>query len=136
MLKALQKISSLFRSTDRTNGTSTVICRIISATVKVLVLSPILVKLCNQGMAGVDLIDQKTVAYRLFRKSKFTFLLKNIFWLNGYCLVDSDIAYKSLRILELRFANLKIIVANLLVCCADCKRSFPEGPLNKRWLLQ
>ena len=66
MLEALQKISSPFRSTDRTNGTSTVICRIISATVKVLVLSPILVKLCNHGMAGVDFIDQKTVAYGLF----------------------------------------------------------------------
>ena len=44
-------------------------------------------------MAGVDFIDQKTVAYGLFWKSKFTFLPKNIFWFNGYCLVNSDIAY-------------------------------------------
>ena len=88
-------------------------------------------------MAGVNLIDQKTVAYGLSWKSKFTFLPKNVFWFNGYYLVNSDIAYKNLRILDLRFTNLKIVVANLLIlCCADCKRSLPEGPPNKRWLLE
>ena len=40
-----------------------------------------IIKLYNNGKGGVDIIDQKTAAYRLDRKSKY---VDNVFWSHRY----------------------------------------------------
>ena len=40
---------------------------------------PKVVKLCNSGMGGVDLMDQRTAVYRLDRKSSVRFYLQFFF---------------------------------------------------------
>ena len=119
------------------NGTSTVIHQINGAAVKALVPCPIFVKLYKHRMSGVDFIYQKLAAYGLKWKRKFKFYLKMSLKLTAIAIVNSDIVYKSLRILELRFVDLKIVVANLLIgCYTDCKRSFPGSHPRKRRLLE
>ena len=100
---------------DGMNGTSTVIHQINGAAVKALVPCPIFVKLYKHRMSGVDFIYQKLAAYGLKWKRKFKFYLKMSLKLTAIAIVNSDIVYKSLRILELRFVDLKIVVANLLI---------------------
>lgn len=52
---------------------------------------PNVVKLFNNSKRGVDLIDQKTVVYRLDRKSKFRFYLRMLFDLLDVAVVNSHI---------------------------------------------
>ena len=49
---------------------------------------PKVVKLCNSGMGGVDLMDQRTAVYRLDRKSSVRFYLQFFFFFDLM-----DIAY-------------------------------------------
>ena len=59
------------------------------------------------------------------------------FDLMDIAIVNSDMVYKSLRILALHFEDLKIVVANLLIgCYTGCKRSFPESHPSKRRLFE
>ena len=46
-----------------------------SSKINSLVPCPKVVKLCNSGMGGVDLMDQCTAVYRLDRKSSVRFYL-------------------------------------------------------------
>ena len=50
-----------------------------SSKTKSSVPCPKIVKLYNSGMVGIDLIDQRTVAYRLHQKSSVRFYLRIFF---------------------------------------------------------
>ena len=61
---------------------------------KYLVLCHKVVKLYNSGMGGVDLMDQRTAAYRLNRKSSVRFYLRIFFDLMDITCVNSYLIYK------------------------------------------
>ena len=61
-------VSNKMRQTEGSPTKTSVSCRNI-------------IKLYNNGKGGVDIIDQKTAAYRLDRKSKY---VDNVFWSHRY----------------------------------------------------
>ena len=62
---------------------------------------PKVVKLCNSGMGGVDLMDQRTAVYRLDRKSSVRFYLQFFFdliwWISHMPIIASFITWNILR---------------------------------------
>ena len=94
---------------------------------------PNLVKLYNNGMGGVDIMDQKAAAYRLDRKSKFRFYLRIFFDLMDVALVNSFISFEALGRTGLEFLDFKIVVAKALIGrYVSRKISFPETRPSKR----
>ena len=100
---------------------------------KIAVNCPNIVKLYNNSMGGVDLMDQKTAAYRLGRKSKFRFYLRIFFDLLDVALVNAFIVFQSLRPTSLSLLDYKLIVAKGLIgLYCSRKRAFPESRPSKR----
>ena len=58
-----------------------------------LVSCPKVVKLYNSDMGGVDLMDKRTAAYRLDRKSSVIFYLRIFFDLMGVAFANSYLIY-------------------------------------------
>ena len=56
---------------------------------KSLVPCPKVVKLCNSSMGGVEVMDQRTAAYRMDRKSSVMFYLRIFFDLMDIACVNS-----------------------------------------------
>ena len=63
------------------------------------------------GMGGLDLVDQRTAAYHLDRKSSIRFYLKISFYLMDVGCASSYIAYDILHLDDLTLLNFKIAVA-------------------------
>ena len=76
---------------------------------------PKIVKLCNSGMGGVDLMDQCTRAYRLDRKWSVTFYLRIFFDLIDIACVKSYLIYNMKHPSKLSLLNYKIFVAKSLI---------------------
>ena len=103
---------------------------------KTPVSCPTIIKMFNQGMEGVDLIDQKTAAYRLDRKSKFRFYLRLFFDLMDVALVNSHIVYSKLWN-DICLLDFKIVIATSLIGrYSNRQRSYPTGHTNKRKSLE
>ena len=78
------------------DGTSNVMRRAEGSATKTPVSCPnIITKMYNASMGGVDVIDQKTAAYQLNRKSKFRFYLRMFFDLIDIAIVNSHIVLRS-----------------------------------------
>ena len=75
------------------DGMSNVMRRTKSSATKTPVLCPSIIKMCNASIGGGDVIDGKTVAYQLDRKSKFRFYLRMFFDLIGIAIVNSHISW-------------------------------------------
>ena len=75
---------------------------------------PNIIKFCNNGMYGVDIMDKKTAAYRLDRKSKYRFYLSTFFDLMDVKHVNSHIVYMKLGD-DILLLNFKIVVAKALI---------------------
>ena len=71
-------------------------------------------KFCKNGMYGVDIMDKKTAAYRLDRKSKYRFYLSTFFDLMDVKHVNSHIVYMKLGD-DILLLNFKIVVAKTLI---------------------
>ena len=83
-VNGMSGISNIMR---RTKGSATI----------TLVSCPNVIKLYNNGMGGVDIMNQKTAPYRIDCKSKYRFYLKMFFDLIYVALVNSHIVYTTLR---------------------------------------
>ena len=82
-------------------------------------------------MGGVDIIDQKTAAYRLDCKRKFRFYLMMFFNLIGIAIVNSYIVYTKLGN-SISLLDFKIVVAKSLIGrYSNRQRSFPLSRTNK-----
>ena len=89
-----------------------------------------IIKLYNDAMGVVDIMDQSTAAYRLDRKSKYRFYLSMFLHLSkyrtckqSYCLDDNDIS----------LTNFKTVLAKSLIGrYSNRKRSFPTSMPRKR----
>ena len=110
--KAVMLLSTNLEGMD---SCSNMMCRTKGSANKIPINCPNIVKLSNNGMDGVDIIDQKTAAYRLDRKSKFRFYLRIFFDLMDVALVNSYIAFQALGETNLNLLYFKIVVAKSLI---------------------
>ena len=118
------------------SGSSNVMRRMKGSSTKTPVPCPNIIKMYNNGMGGVDLMDQKTAAYRLDRKSKFRFYLRIFFDLLDVALFNSHIVYSKLGN-ELSLLNYKVVVANSLIGrYSNRQRAFPMTRPSKRKTLE
>ena len=67
--------------------------------------------MCNSNMGHVDVIDQKTAAYRLDFKSKFRVYLRMFFDLNDIVIVNSHIGIRSL-VIQFPYLISKLLLQN------------------------
>ena len=72
---------------------------------------PKVVKLYNSSMCGVDLMNQRTAAYRLDRKSSIRFYLRIFFDLMDIPCVNSYLIYNMKHPSKLSLLDYKIVVA-------------------------
>ena len=117
-------------------GTTNVYRRTKGSANKIAVPCPNIIQMYNKGMGGVDLMDQKTAAYRLDRKSKFRFYLRLFFDMMDVGLVNSHIIHTKVGG-DLSLLEYKIVVANMLIGrYTNRKRSFPSCRASKRRSLE
>ena len=87
-------------------------------------------------MGGVGIIDQKTAAYPLDRKSKFRFYLRMLFNLIDIAIVNSHIVYTKLGN-SISLLDFRIIVAKSLIGrYSNQQQSFPLSRTSKRKALE
>ena len=97
------------------DGTSNVMRRAEGSATKTPVSCPnIITKMYNASMGGVDVIDQKTAAYRLDRKRKFRFYLRMFFDLIDIAIENDAIVYTKLGN-SISLLDFKIVVAKSLI---------------------
>ena len=94
---------------------------------------PKVVKIYNSGMGGVDLMDQRTAAYRLDRKSSVKSYLCILFDLMDIAFVNSYFIYNMKHPNKLSLLDYKIVVAkNLIQYHQGRKRAVPMSTPSKR----
>ena len=104
-----------------------------SSKTKSSVPCPKVVKPYNSNMGGVDLMNQRTAAYRLDRKSSVNFYLRIFFVLMDIACVSSYLIYNMKHPNELSLLGYKIVVAkNLIQYHQDRKRVVPMSKPSKR----
>ena len=97
------------------------------------VTSPKFVKLYNSGMGGVDLMDQRTAAYRLDRKSSARFYLHIFFDLMDIACVNSYLIYNMKHPNKLSLLYYEILVAESQIQYHQGqKRAVPMSRPSKR----
>ena len=96
------------------SGVSNVRRRTKGSATKAPVSCPKIVKLYNNAMRGVNIIDQEKTAYRLNRKNKYHFYLRMFFDLINGPLVNSHIVCIKLGN-GISLLNFKIFVAKALI---------------------
>ena len=94
---------------------------------------PKVVKPYKSNMGGVDLMNQRTAAYRLDRKSSVNFYLRIFFDLMDIACVSSYLIYNMKHPNKLSLFDYKIIVSkNLIQYHQDRKRVVPMPKPSKR----
>ena len=105
----------LFSNIEGMSTTSTILCRQKGSASKILVPCPDVIKMYNQGIGGVDLIDQRTAAYHLDRKSRVRFYLRIFFDLMDIAYANSFVVYNMLYPNDLTLLDFKTIIATYLI---------------------
>ena len=82
---------------------------------KSLVPCPKVAKLCNSSMGGVEVMDQRTAAYRLVRKSYVIFYLRIFFDMMDIACVIGYLIYNVKHPNKLPLLDYKIVVAKKLI---------------------
>ena len=103
------------------------------STTKSVIPCPTVVKLYNNGMGGVVLIDQQTAAYQLYHKSSVRFYLRIFFDLLDIACVNSFLVYdmkypKQSTLLDCKIA----ITRNLIRWHQSRQRAVPSSRPSKR----
>ena len=94
---------------------------------------PTVLKLCNNGMGEMDLMDQQTAAYQLDRKSSVRFYLRIFFDLLDIACVNSFLVYKMKYLKQLILLDCKIVIAkNLIRWHQSRQRDVPLSRPSKR----
>ena len=82
---------------------------------KICFSCPTVVKLYNNDMDGVDLMDQRTAAYRLDRNSSIRFYLRIFFDLLDIVCVNSFLVYNMKHPKQITLLGYKIVIAKNLI---------------------
>ena len=118
---------------EGTNDVLSIQRRKKSSKTKSSVPFPKVVKLYNSSMGGVDLMDQRTVAYRLDRKSFVRFYLRIFFDLIDVTCANSYLIYNMKHPTKLSLFDYKIVAAkNLIQYHQGWKRAVPMSRPSKR----
>ena len=122
----------LAANVDGMSGVPNIMRRTKASATQAPVSSPSIIKLYNNDMNGVDIVDQKTAAYRIDRKSKYRFYLRIFFDLMDVALVNSHIVYTKLDN-DILLLNFNIVVTKSLICrYSNCKRFLPTSRKSKQ----
>ena len=98
------------------NQTSSVSCRVKGKSATTPVPCPSIVKEYNNSMGGVDLLDQRTAAYKSDRiSSSGYYYLRLFFDLMDIAVVNSHIGYKVLYPKGMELLDFKIVIAKSLI---------------------
>ena len=98
------------------NQISSVRCRVKGKSAQIPVPCPSIVQEYNNGMGGVDLLDQRTAAYKLDRKSSSgCYYLRLFFNLMDIAVVNSHVVYKALYPKGMELLDFKIVIAKSLI---------------------
>ena len=98
---------------------------------------PKVVKLYNSGMGGVDLMDHRPAAYRLYRKSSVTFYLRIFFDLMDIACVNSYLIYNMKHPDKSSLLDYKIaLTKNLIQYHQGWKRAGPRTNLNQLIIME
>ena len=113
--------------------TSTVLRRQKGSESKIQVPCPDVIKMYSHGMGGVDLIDQRTAAYHLGRKSRVRFYLRIFFDLMNIACANSFVVFNMLHLNDLTLLDFKIIIATYLIGRYTSRSRFPpEGKTGSK----
>ena len=122
-------IASLFSATN-VDG-MIVIRKTKGSATKTTVFCPNIIKLYNNEVVSVDIMDQTAAVYRLDCKSKYCFYLRMFFDLIDVAIVNIHILYSKLGN-DISLLNLKIVVAKALIGrYSNRKRFFPTSRQSK-----
>ena len=114
------------------DGTSNVMRRSKGSATKTPVSCPNIIKMYNVSMSGVDVIDHKTAACRLGRKSKIRFYWRIFLDLIDIVIVNSHIVYTKLGN-SISLLDFKIVVSKSLIeRYSNRQRSFPLSRTSKQ----
>ena len=115
--KWINNRSALFLSSalEGMNDIVTVQRREKGSKTKFLFPCPKLVKLHNSSIGGVDLMDQRTAAYRLDRESSVRFYLRIFFGLMDIACANSYLIYNMKHPNKLSLLDYKIVIAKNLI---------------------
>ena len=123
----------LFSNIEGMLTKSSVQCQVKGSAAKVSVSCPDIVKFYNNGMGGVDLVDQRTAAYHLDRKTSIRFYLGIFFYLMDVACANSYIAYNMLHPDDPTLFNFKIAAATHLIGpYISRKRSSPHNNIKSK----
>ena len=116
---------------------STISRRVKKQSVKIPVPCLEIIKDSNFDISGVDLLDQKTAAYKLHRKSSGRrYYLRFFFDLTDISVVNSDIIYKKLNPKGMELLDFKIVLAKSLVGTYNSRsRNTPASHVSRREVL-
>ena len=128
-----RSVLMLFSNIEGMSTTSTVLRRQKGYASKIQVPCPDVIKIYNQGMGGVDLIDQRTAAYHLDRKSRVRFYLRIFFDLMDVACANSFVVYNMLHPNDLTLLDFKTIIATYLIGWYTSRsRAPPDGKTGSK----
>ena len=115
----------------------TVLRRVKRQSAKIPVPCPEIIKDYNSGMGGVDLLDQKTAAYKLDHKSSGgRYYLRLLYDLMDISVVNSQIICKELNPKEMELLDFKIVLTKSLVCTYNSRsQNTPASHVSCREVL-
>ena len=122
---------------EECNKVSTVTRRIKGQSAKIPAPCPEIIKDYNCGMGGVDLLDQKTAAYKLDHKSSGgRYYLRLFFDLMDISVVNSHAIYKVLYPKGMELLDYKIALAKSLIGTYNSRsRNTPVSQASRREVL-
>ena len=122
---------------DGCDQVSFVLRRVKDQSAKAPISCPAIVKECNAGMGGVDLLDQRTAAYKLDRKSSNgRYYLRLFFDLLDIAVVNSHVVFKALNPKGMELLDFKIVVAKYLIGSYNSRsRNAPSTHISHREVL-
>ena len=110
-----RSVLMLFSNIEGMSTISTVLPQQKGSASKIQVPCPDVIKMCNQDMGDVDLIDQRNAAYHLYRKSRVRFCLRIFLNLLGVACANSFVVYNILHYNDLTLLDFKTIIATYLI---------------------
>ena len=117
--------------------TKSLVQRVKGSAAKVSVSCPDVIKLCNKGVGELDLVDQRTTAYHLDRKSSIRFYLRIFFDLMDVACAKSYIACNMLHGDDLTLFNFTIAVAtHIFGPYSSRKRTAPDNNIGSKTTYQ
>ena len=122
---------------EESDKISTISRRVKGQSAKIPVPCLEIIKDSNFDMSGVDLLDQKTAAYKLDRKSSGgRYYLRFFFDLMDFSGVNSHIIYKKLNPKGMELLDFKIVLTKSLVATYhSCSRNTPASHVSHREVL-